>query len=170
MGKLESIPNLSMNVQLVEERGPLLRGDVSLYLAFSWLVISCNITPSSLFDCYYLRLNNNGKYITMIMGGSKSLKSSWYSKLSFVVKVFIWRALIRGLRLGLALKWHGLAMGNCFFCIVQVEDSAHCFIQVRSIVMFGVTFLKFGKFCHVVVWHLDNGCLHNSHMSTQNQR
>ena len=31
--------------------------------------------------------------------------------------------LIGGLPLGLALKQRGLAMGNCFFCIVQVEVS-----------------------------------------------
>ena len=54
---------------------------------------------------------------------------SWHSKLPLVAKVFIWRVLNGGLPLGLALKCHGLATSNCFFCTVQIEDSTHRFIQ-----------------------------------------
>ena len=57
------------------------------------------------------------------------LQRSWHSKLSVVAKAFIWRVLIGGLPLGLALKRRGLATGNCFFCTVQMEDSTHRFIQ-----------------------------------------
>ena len=57
------------------------------------------------------------------------LQRSWHSKLPLVAKVFIWRVLIGGLPLGLALKRRGLATSNCFFCIVQMEDSTHRFIQ-----------------------------------------
>ena len=35
-----------------------------------------------------------------------------------------------GFPLGLSLKQlHGLAIDNCSFCIVQVEDNTHCVIQ-----------------------------------------
>ena len=51
------------------------------------------------------------------------LQRAWHSKLSLVAKVFIWRILIGGLPLGIALKRRELAMGNCFFCIVQMEDN-----------------------------------------------
>ena len=57
------------------------------------------------------------------------LQRTWHSKLPLVAKVFIWRVLIGGLPLGIALKRRGLAMGNCFFCTVQMEDSTHRFIQ-----------------------------------------
>ena len=57
------------------------------------------------------------------------LKCRWYSKLPLTGNVFIWRVLIGGLPLKLCLKRHGLATNNCFFCIVQVEDSTHHFIQ-----------------------------------------
>ena len=57
------------------------------------------------------------------------LKRSWHSRLPLLTKVFIWRVLIGGLPLGFALKRHGLALDTCFFCIVQVEDSIHRFIQ-----------------------------------------
>ena len=57
------------------------------------------------------------------------LNRSWHSKLPLVAEVFIWRVLIGGLPLGIALKRRGLVMGNCFFCIVQMEDNTHRFIQ-----------------------------------------
>ena len=47
------------------------------------------------------------------------IKHSWHSKLPLVAKVFIWRVLIGGLPLGLALKRHGLATGNCFFALFK---------------------------------------------------
>ena len=50
---------------------------------------------------------------------------TWHSKLPLVAKVFIWRVLFGGLRLEIALKRRRLAMGNCFFCTVQMEDSTH---------------------------------------------
>ena len=63
---------------------------------------------------------NNGKYITRIMDSCARLSS-------LVAKVFVWRALIGGSPLGLALKQHALA--TSFFCIIQMEDSTHRFIQ-----------------------------------------
>ena len=57
------------------------------------------------------------------------VKLSWHSKVSLLAKVFIWRVLIGGLPLGLALKRRGLATSNCFFCIVQMEDRTHHCVQ-----------------------------------------
>ena len=57
------------------------------------------------------------------------LKRSWHSKLPLVAKVFIWRVLIGGLPLGLALKRLGITTGNCFFCTIQMEDNTHRFIH-----------------------------------------
>ena len=62
---------------------------------------------------------------------------SWHSKLPLVAKVFIWVI--------------ALAMGNCFFCTIQMEDSTHRFIQCPIAHRFGVTFLKFGKSYHGVI-------------------
>ena len=50
------------------------------------------------------------------------LQRTWHSKLPLVAKVFIWRVLIGGLPLGIALKRRGLAIGNFFSC-------THRFIQ-----------------------------------------
>ena len=57
------------------------------------------------------------------------VKRTRHSKLPLVAKVFISRVLIGGLPLGLTLKRHGLATGNCFFCTVQMEDTTHRLIQ-----------------------------------------
>ena len=59
----------------------------------------------------------------------QTLTRSWDSKFPLVAKVFIWRVLIGGLPLGITLKHRGLAMGNCFFCTVQMEVSTHRFIE-----------------------------------------
>ena len=57
------------------------------------------------------------------------IRSGVVADLTLVAKVFIWRVLIGGLPLGIALKRRGLAMGNCFFCTIHIEDSTHQFIQ-----------------------------------------
>ena len=40
--------------------------------------------------------------------------------------------------------------------------------SVPLLVTFGVTFKKFGRYCHDVIRHQDNGCLHNLPKSTRN--
>ena len=62
-----------------------------------------------------------------------------------VAKVFIWRVLIGGLPLGLALKRRGLATGNCFFALFKWKIVLIDLYNVRLFVRFGVTFLKFDK-------------------------
>ena len=39
----------------------------------------------------------------------------------------------------------------CFFFTLQVEDSTRHLIQYMRLVRFGVTFLRFGKFCHIAI-------------------
>ena len=43
-------------------------------------------------------------------------------------------------------------------------------LNISYNVRFQVTFLKFGKFYHGVIWCQDSSCLHNSHWSNQHQR
>ena len=44
-------------------------------------------------------------------------------------EVFIWRVLIGGLPLELALKCRGLTTGNYLIYTIQIEDNTHRFIQ-----------------------------------------
>ena len=58
-----------------------------------------------------------------------NLETYLHSKLSLMAKAFVWRVLTGGLPLWLTLKRCGIAIGNCLFCIFQIEDSTHCFRQ-----------------------------------------
>ena len=83
------------------------------------------IAPLSLLDGYH----EEWKIHKSDNGWRQILKHSWHSKFPLVTNVIFWRGLIGGLPLGLALKRHGLAMANCFFCSVQMEDNTLHFIQ-----------------------------------------
>ena len=76
------------------------------------------------------------------------LKRSWHSNLPLVADVFIWRVLIGGLPLGLALKRREPVTCNCLFCTVQMDsDDTHHFKQMPDCLSrFGATFLESGKF------------------------
>ena len=59
----------------------------------------------------------------------KMLQCCCYSQFLFLCKVCVWRVIIEGLPLGSTLNRRGLKVGTRFFCIVQLEDNKHLFIQ-----------------------------------------
>ena len=71
----------------------------------------------------------------------------WHSKLPLVAKVFISRVLIGGLPYGIALKLWVIA----FLALFKWRTILIDLYNVRLLVRFGVTFLKFGKFYHGVI-------------------
>ena len=56
------------------------------------------------------------------------LDAGWQSHLPFRAKVFLWRAIVHGLPLAMALKRTHISNGKCFFCKVVEEDARHRFI------------------------------------------
>ena len=56
------------------------------------------------------------------------LDVGWQSQLPFRAKVFLWRAIVGGLPLAMALKRRHISNGTCFFCTVAEEDARHRFI------------------------------------------
>ena len=96
------------------------------------------------------------------------LKHSWHSKCHYS-KDLHWRVLTMCLPLGRTKDtWKSIVI--CFFFTLQVEDSTRHLIQYMRLVRFGVTFLRFGKFCHVAIWCQGSGCLHNSQNLNRTQR
>mgnify|MGYP002776137581 CR=1 FL=1 len=132
-------------------------------VSYKWLLIFCIIAPLSLLDALSSKAEEERKIHKSNHGRWQILKGSWHSKLPFVAKVFIWRVLIGGLPLGLALKRRGLATSN--FCIVQMEDNTHRFIQCLIVCQI---WSYISQIWHGGIWRLDSGCLHNLHRLTQN--
>jgi hypothetical protein len=57
------------------------------------------------------------------------LDAGWKSHLPFSAKVFLWRAMVGGLPLAMALKRRQISNGSCVFCTMIDEDSRHRFIS-----------------------------------------
>ena len=129
---------------------------------YNWLLIFC-ITAR-----WVSWISSKAKEKWKIHNYGHISKCSWHSKLPLVTKVFIWRVLIGGLPLGLALKWRGLAMSICFFALFKWKIVFIVSCNIWFLSKFGVTLLKFGKICQNVILSQDNVCLHNSHKWTQN--
>ena len=71
----------------------------------------------------------NTWYITRhIKWWTRVLDAGWQSRLPFRAKVFLWRVIVGGLPLAMALKRRNISNGTCFFCTVVDEDARHRFI------------------------------------------
>ena len=55
------------------------------------------------------------------------------------------------------LKRHGLTIGDCFFALFEWKIVLVISNNVYLLVKFGITFPRFGKFCHIVTSHQDSG-------------
>ena len=60
---------------------------------------------------------------------SKILDAGWKSCLPFRAKVFLWRTMVGGLPLAMALKRRNISSGTCVFCPSVDEDATHRFIS-----------------------------------------
>jgi hypothetical protein len=60
---------------------------------------------------------------------SKILDAGWKSCLPFRAKVFLWRTMVGGLPLAMALKRRNISSGTCVFCPSIDEDATHRFIS-----------------------------------------
>ena len=102
------------------------------WLVFTGTTSLLQVTTNLLYHCFVeflgwlsSKVEEEWKILKSDNGWWQILQRSWHSKLPLIEKVFIWRVLIGGLSLGLALKRRGLATGNGFFCTIQMEDSTH---------------------------------------------
>ena len=73
--------------------------------------------------------NKNTWYITRhAKWWTRVLDARCQSHLPFRAKVFLWRVIVGGLPLAMALKRRNISNGTCFFCTVVEEDARHRFI------------------------------------------
>ena len=76
--------------------------------------------PTKVLDTWYIT-----RYVKR---WHRVLDARWQSHLQFRAKVFLWRAIVGGLPLAMALKQRHISNGTCFFCMVVKEDARHRFI------------------------------------------
>ena len=110
--------------------------------------------------------------ITLHLRWWQILKHGWYSKLSLVANVFIQRVLIGGFAFGISSKvtW---TRSRQLLLLHYSSGKQHSLFYTMSKCLSHLE-LHFSNLASFVAVLFDtkifSGCLHNSHMSTQNQR
>ena len=106
--------------------------DWSFGIGKSIFVVHINDVYHKLVEDRYCWLTNkvlDTWYITRhVKWWRRVLDAGWLSHLPFRAKVFLWRAIVGGLPLAIALKRRHISNGACFFCTVVEEDARHRFI------------------------------------------
>ena len=76
--------------------------------------------PTKVLDTWYITRH--------VQWWHRVLDVGWQSHLPFRAKVFLWRVIVSGLPLAIALKRRHISNGKCFFYTVVEDDARHRFI------------------------------------------